>query len=116
MEEKKYSLTNETIKYYQVTLHRIVAERDFGDVKRGQLGGFIESEANLSHEGDCWVADNAKGLENAIVEDNARVEGEAVMKGGTVIGFAKVGEKARLFACAWVSDNAVVYILFLAIR
>ena len=55
--QKKYELTDETINIGNVTLHRIRAVRDFGDVKAGDLGGFIEKEENLSHEGDCWVYD-----------------------------------------------------------
>ena len=48
---KKYELTDETINHYGVVLHRIKALRSFGDVKAGDLGGFIESEDNLSQEG-----------------------------------------------------------------
>ena len=32
---KKYELTNDTREYYDHTLHRIRALKDFGDVKRG---------------------------------------------------------------------------------
>ncbi|MDE5977041.1 MAG: hypothetical protein K2G70_01045 [Turicibacter sp.] len=35
------------------TLYRIRALRDFGDVKQGDVGGYIEKEENLSHEGYC---------------------------------------------------------------
>ena len=41
MKEKKYELTDETVKGYGHTLHRIKALKDFGDVKKGDLGGFI---------------------------------------------------------------------------
>lgn len=37
------------------TLYSIRALRDFGDVKAGDFGGWIESEDNLSQAGDCWV-------------------------------------------------------------
>ena len=40
-------------------LYRIIAIRDFGKVKAGAIGGYVESEACLSHEDDCWVADDA---------------------------------------------------------
>jgi hypothetical protein len=60
--EKKYQLTDETIEIEGVTLHRIRALRDIPRyrVTKGDLGGFIESEYNLSHKGDCWVAEDAK--------------------------------------------------------
>ena len=31
----------------------------FGNVKKGDLGGWIEKEDNLSQEGDCWVFGDA---------------------------------------------------------
>ncbi|MBB4077294.1 hypothetical protein GGR08_001625, partial [Bartonella fuyuanensis] len=30
------------------------ALKDFDDIKAGDLGGFIEKEVNLSHDGNCW--------------------------------------------------------------
>ena len=44
--EKKYKLTDETIKLNGVTLYRIEALKDFGEIKKGDEGGFIESENN----------------------------------------------------------------------
>lgn len=56
---KKYRLTNEKIIIGGRTLYRIQALRDFGDVKEGEFGGWIESEKNLSHEGSAWIYGNA---------------------------------------------------------
>lgn len=39
-------------------LYRIEALKDFGDVKAGDLGGYIESEDNLSRDGNAWVGAN----------------------------------------------------------
>lgn len=52
--EKKYELTNETIEFNGHILHRIKALKDFAykKFKKGDLGGFIESENNLSQEGE----------------------------------------------------------------
>ena len=58
---KKYELTNNT-KY---GLHQIRALRDFSFVKAGDLGGWIASESNLSHKGDCWVSGNAQVFDDA---------------------------------------------------
>ena len=80
---KKYELTNETIQIEGKKLYRIKALIDFGDVKAGDLGGFIEKESNLSHLGNAWVYDNARVCGNARVcddawvYDNARVYGNA---------------------------------------
>ena len=70
METKKYKLTNETIELNGKTLHRIKALKDFSNVKKGSLGGFIESERNLSQEGDCWIYGDAMVFgENEVTED-----------------------------------------------
>lgn len=41
---KKYELTDETMSYNGRTLRRIVAHRNFDDVKKGDKGGWIETE------------------------------------------------------------------------
>ena len=43
-------------------------------MKKGNLGGWIESEDNLSHDGNCWVFDEA-GVYGA-----AEIGGNAVVK------------------------------------
>lgn len=75
---KKYELTDEIKTVVGHTLHRIRACVDVGNnVKAGDFGGWIESEINLSHDGDAWVCDNAWVHGNALVCDNAVVRGGA---------------------------------------
>ena len=76
---KKYELTKETKVIGGKTLFRIRALRSFGDIKAGDLGGFIENERNLSHEGNAWVSGDAR------VEDNARVDGDAWVDGNAQV-------------------------------
>ena len=76
---------------------RIIALKDFSDVKKGDKGGLIAAERNLSQEGDCWISENAQVFGNAWVFDNAQVYDNA-----------KVYEKARIFGKAEVYGNAVV--------
>ena len=99
--EKKYKLTDETFPLIGHTLYRIEALKDFSDVKKGDKGGFVESEENLSHDGDCWVYDTAKVYGNAMVYGNASIYGDARVFGNAVIhGRAEVGGDAQ------VADNA----------
>jgi len=58
--EKKYELTDIKKGVCGVTLHKIKALKDFGNVLKGAEGGWIEKEDNLSQEGDAWVYGNAK--------------------------------------------------------
>ena len=94
---KKYELTEETMTYGKVILHRIKALKDFGYIKKGELGGWIESEDNLSQEGLCWVHGKAKVFGNAKVSKNAQVHRDA-----------KVFGSARIYGNATVSDSAIV--------
>ena len=55
----KYKLTDETKEWAWRILHRIEALKDFGNVKAGDKGGWIEKEDNISQDGDCWVYDDA---------------------------------------------------------
>lgn len=91
MENRKYELTEETVKFGSRTLHRIKAARDFGKIRKGELGGFIEKEENLSHEYTCWI------YNNACVFDDAHVMGDAHVK-----------ENAYVFGNAWVCENACI--------
>jgi hypothetical protein len=72
--KKKYRLTEDTEEINGVLLHRIEALKDFSDVEAGKKGGWIEKEDNLSHEGDCWVYDNAQVYGDAQVSGNARLQ------------------------------------------
>ena len=78
---KKYELLKDDTKtVFGHTLYRIKALRDFGNVEKGDLGGYIESENNLSHYGNAMVFDNAMVCDNAMVYGNAMVCGDAVIK------------------------------------
>lgn len=75
--EKKYILTEETKEVGGHILHRIQAVRDFDDVQKGDLGGWVESEKNLSHDGNCWVFDNGEVSGNGRVSGNGEVSSNA---------------------------------------
>ena len=69
---KKFELTTESITNVAgKKLFRIKALVEFGNVKAGELGGYVEKEGNVSQNGNAWVCGNAK------VSDNAEVSGDA---------------------------------------
>lgn len=76
----KYKLTKETKVVDGHTLHRIQALKSFGNVKAGDLGGWIE-EWNLSQTGNCWIYDDSMVYDrgavmyNGIVTNNSKVHG-----------------------------------------
>lgn len=145
MSEAKYELAGQTIERetgwgvsesHIVTLHRIRALRDIPrhDVRAGDLGGYVQSEANLSHEGDAWIADRAWAYENAYVCDNALmcddaearedayVGGNASMlhtsvargksriyEDATMLNSSQAHKNARLHGNACLSDHARIF-------
>ena len=122
--EKKYEL----IPSDKEGLYRIKALKDFNDVKNGDIGGYVESENNLSQLDDCWIYDNAQVCDNAVVIgkaivcgnarvycdaqicDNAVVMGDArVYSNAIVMGIAKVCDHARVYGNAQVCGNARIW-------
>lgn len=87
-----YELTDETIEVRGHTLHRIRALKDINKVVHaGDLGGFVESTANLDASCGAWVFDDACVFGDALVYDSARVYDSAC-----VFGDARVYGNARI--------------------
>lgn len=102
-------------------LYRIIALRDFGHVNKGDIGGFVEKEENLSHYGDCWIFDEARAIDNSRIEENAmifnysRVHGNAKLCGNVdmfddaiVAGNAEVSGNVRLADSVYIGDDAKI--------
>lgn len=114
---KKYKLlTDDTITIDGRMLYRIEALRDFGYVKKGAKGGYVESEDNLSHDGSCWIYDNARVFGNARIYDNAEVFDYAevchtaeVYDNAEVTGTSEVYDNARVCDYARICGTARVY-------
>lgn len=138
--EKKYELTDEILEHKGHVLHRIRAIKDIvipehdDVIEAGTLGGWVESEKNLSQKGTCWIDDNAKVFEKAKVYgcanvgntaevfDKAKIHGHAfifckafvhgsaeVFEHGSVFGKATVYENAKVYGNTSVSDNAKIH-------
>jgi hypothetical protein len=107
--QKKYEvLAHDSVVVGQRRLFRIRAVRDFGDIRRGDVGGYIECEANLCHFGNSWVHDVAQVYgSGAVVRDNARVRGEAWVL-GRVEGDAEVCDLVVIAEGACVGGRAVL--------
>ncbi|UTO29145.1 hypothetical protein [Bartonella harrusi] len=88
--QKKFAFINETRLFANHILYRIKALRDFSDVKTDQLGGFIENESNLSHEGNFCVYGDALVLNSGRVSE-------------------KVGSIITLLSLIYVYGNAKIY-------
>lgn len=75
---KKYELLkDDTIEVAGKTLFRIKALISFKDIRKGEIGGYVEAERNLSQSDNACVTGNARVSGNACVSDNAWVTGNA---------------------------------------
>lgn len=125
----KYEFTGEVKNIGGKILHRIRAVRDIPEqnVKAGDLGGWLETEENLSHDSAAWVTGEAWVMGRAYVTDSTLVAGKALVTGealvtdsahvmgaalvtdsARVMGEARVSGKARVTGKAWVMGTACV--------
>ena len=114
---KKYKFVpDDTIIIYGSKLTRIRALKNIPkyNISKGDVGGYIEKETNLSHEGDCWVNDNAQVFENALIFGHAKVfenakvyENARVFEKAEVLGNAKVYSNAILNSASWYNDSTL---------
>ena len=95
-QEKKYEITSIAMR---VTAqgrgfvgYRIRALKDFGDIRKGDIGGCVQRETNLSQKGNSWI------YPGAIAAGFSRVEGDAVVSEGSVIF-----DRAKIYGNARVS-------------
>ncbi len=133
---KKYKLTRKKVianfNGKEITLYRIQALTDIYDTKgnliaeKGQLGGFVENEENLSQFDGCWIADNSKVFggakvrddsliqnsaivcQNSLIKNNAVISGNAKIKNSEIACYASVSGCAKIEDESKVSDRACI--------
>ena len=101
---KKYEITGIAHPVYP-ELHRIRALRQVsGDVPYGTLGGFVQSEANLSQEqDDAWLYNDSVCRDEARVCDGARLYDQAMAQ-----ELALVSGSSTMYDNATACDNAII--------
>ncbi|AJD93057.1 hypothetical protein JMA_37390 (plasmid) [Jeotgalibacillus malaysiensis] len=104
-EQKKYEILKDqsktlTFKGKEYTLYRIRALKDnlLHSVKKGTLGGWVEHENILSHEGNAWIANESCVGGKTIVQDDACISGNAMVFG-----------ESEIKGSAWVGGSSTVY-------
>ena len=107
---KKYELTDDSITFMGHKLFRIRAIRSFNGVNIGDLGGYIEKEANLSHDNDAWIYDNVCISGNARISGCARISDNACISGyARISGCARISDNAYISGCACIYDNVSIF-------
>ena len=120
----KYELLRDQVRtLWDGAAFRIRALRDIPEhkVRAGDLGGFVEDERNLSHEGAAWIAGEAMAIGrsrvegDALMQDYSHMSGQSVLHGTATIGGhvaatdrAVIGGNARLLGGVRVEEDALV--------
>ncbi|MDO4276248.1 MAG: hypothetical protein Q4D16_21470 [Eubacteriales bacterium] len=103
MNQKKYEITDISHPKYP-WLHRIRALCKVNEqVEPGMLGGYVQSEENLSQEGTSWIYDEAISCEEAVVTKDGRMYDRTVARDS-----ALVGGDARLFEYAKAEGHSCI--------
>ena len=116
MENRKYEITDITMEFEERTLYRIRALKNFRNVKAGDLGGWVSGKHNLSQEGDCWIYDEAKCMDNARMYHNSAMYNNAVMCDFSEMhgcsemhNYSAMLDNSRMYNCSAMYDNSRMY-------
>ena len=101
---KKYEITDIAHPVYP-ELHRIRALRQVGtDVPAGTLGGYVQSEANLSQgQDDAWLYEDSISRDEANICGGAQLHDRAMAQ-----DLALVGGNSTMYDNAIACDNAIL--------
>ena len=107
---RKYILLkNESIQHNGRTLYRIQSVKAFDGVDVGDKGGYVESEDNLSQDDDCWLYNEAKSYDSAVVRGNAVMcHNSEACDYAVVEGNVSVRFNVKIGGHSYVADNVTL--------
>lgn len=97
-----------------VTLYRIQALKDFGDVKAGDLGGYIADSSQLSQNGNCWIYSKSNKLVSGRVTENAIINSlgsnrDSIINGDVFIsGNSKILNDVDIFGSVDIRGDSII--------
>lgn len=100
---KKYELTDNIKVVDGHVLYQIKALKSFGDVKKGDLGGWIEDYSNLAQTDNSWDYESAKTDRSWVYE------GAMVYENAEVCDGAKVHDYCQIYGDVTISDGVLVF-------
>lgn len=118
MSNQKYQiLENQYLQYAHpvsrkiIKLFRIIALKEFeskiGIVHEGQIGGWIQSEVNLSQNDSSWVWHTAKVFDSALLVDSSISE-DAQIFGDSIITDSVVRDRAMIYGSCTVTNSLIL--------
>lgn len=117
-DSKKFTLSDiykyVTIDRRKIKVRRIIANKNFESeqgimIKKGELGGWVEYEGNLSEYDKCWIFEESIVCDNGQVCDNATVCQDSIVCGNAVIiDNAVICRGSLIFGNAIIEDDAYI--------
>ena len=120
MEEKYKILTSEPPlildtgeRLYPIKAMRDIKTIDKKIVKKGTIGGHVEKAKNLSTVGECWLEAGSIAYGNAVIEKNALVIANSVIKDAAcithdaVIRSSEIGEYAKIADSSFIEKSVI---------
>jgi hypothetical protein len=77
-------------------------------VQEGEMGGFISSDDNLSHNGTCWIFPDAEVLGSCSIIQNATVQRSKLHNNVKVCCNAHISDVSA-YGSVQIGENAVIY-------
>jgi len=102
---KKYELIDVNDSFYRI---RALIDIPRHGVKAGDLGGRVQSESNLSHEGDCWIEQGGGACQSARIKGNAILQGRSIVSDYARVSGSAIINSSALYENSFISGNAVV--------
>lgn len=98
MIDKKYELWGDAVAHGDEEVFRIKALRDFNDVKKGDLGGYVASEANLVNDPEdrSWVYDDSVVKGEGRVEKDSFIDGQSVVKDSRITNGSSISHASKV--------------------
>lgn len=105
----KYELTDDVKHCFNTKVYRIKALRDGKFFNKGELGGYVESEDNLSQVGECWIGDNAIAFNESYISGSAYVYGNAVIQNSKIEDDAQIFDDSEIKDYSVIRDNVTIF-------
>lgn len=116
-------LTNDYIQFKHpisglpIKLFRIISLKNFIsqviEIKHGEIGGFIQSEKNLSQDDTSWIMNSAKVFDAAVLVDS-RIRDDVRIFGNAYVEDSVASNRVRIFGNCTINtsdikDNVDIY-------
>ena len=96
---KKFELTNNKKMVKDKVVYQIKALKDFANIKKGELGGWVESIDNLSQFGQCWIYKDSVVLGKSVVSGCATVDGDITVEDSYISDNAHISSNGKISEC-----------------